>query len=257
MTDNNKNTKQTIMKAGIAVSAATVAGILISKKGEDLNTEEFAKIVEALQDIDTSTIGQQLCYGNRGKNVANFDPQEDEKYKLDDVDIGTKTEVAATVIKNKKGQIIGYYYKNNCLPGDTPTYTVHYNGQTYRNATLTTGSNDNTLSGVPDGAPGGTSAQAILTVDPASNSVSANGKVIGTATPAPTDGSKNFVVYETEKDGNKHVTGFVETTTGQSFFEGEYGHGTQRDNISQLKTMYLNIINKQINDGNLDPKGRS
>ena len=250
MTDNNQNTKQTIMKAGIAASAAAVAGILISKKGEDLNTEEFAKIVEAMKNINTTSIDQQFCYGYKGKNVANFELEGNEKYKLGVVATGTKTEVAATVIKNEKGQIIGYYYKNNCLPEDTPMYTVHYNGQTYRNATWKHGTNDNTLSDASSSP-----SQDILTVDPISNSVSANGKVIGTATPPPSNGSTNFVVYEKSAgEETQHVTGFVETTTGQGFFEGGIGHGTQRDSVAQVKNLYLTIINQKVTEGDLDPK---
>lgn len=252
---SNTNTKQTVMKAGVAVSAAAVAGILISKKGEALNTEEFEAIVKVIEDMNTdlSSIEKEFCYGKRGNKVASFLEQDDGSTVLNGTNIGTAKSVSATVIKNDEGKIIGYYYQNPTEPGKDPTYTVHYNGQTYRNATLTTGSNGNTLSGVPDGAPEGTSAQAILTVDPTSNSVSANGKVIGTATPPPSNGSTNFVVYETNTTP-PHVTGFVETTTGQGFFEGNIGHGTQRDSVAQVKNLYLETINKKVTDGELDPK---
>lgn len=252
------NTKQTVMKAGVAVSAAAVAGILISKKGEALNTEEFEAIVKVIEDInaDSSSIEKEFCYGKRGDKVASFSEQDDGSTKLNGEDIGTAKSVSATVIKNDEGKIIGYYYQNPPVEGQDPTYTVHYNGQTYRNATMTPGPNGNTLSGVPDGAPEGTSSQAILTVDPTSNSVSANGKVIGTATPAPSNGSTNFVVYEKEITPGEplHVTGFVETTTGQGFFEGSIGHGTQRDSAAQVKNLYLETINKKVTDGELDPK---
>ena len=255
---SNKNTKQTVMKAGVAVSAAAVAGILISKKGEALNTEEFEAIVKIIEDmnIDLSNVQKEFCYGKRGDKVASFS-EENGSTKLNGEDIGTAKSVSATVIKNDEGKIIGYYYQNPPVEGQEPTYTVHYNGQTYRNATMTPGPNGNTLSGVPDGAPKETSSQAILTVDPTSNSVSANGKVIGTATPSPSNGSTNFVVYEKDMGLNKppHVTGFVETTTGQGFFEGSFGHGTQRDNsVAQVKNLYLETINKKVTDGELDPK---
>ena len=253
---SNTNTKQTVMKAGVAVSAAAVAGILINKKGEALNTEEIEAIVKVIEDInaDSSSIEKEFCYGKRGDKVASFSENKTTGSTiLDGKDIGTAKSVSATVIKNDEGKIIGYYYQNPPVEGQDPTYTVHYNGQTYRNATMTPGPNGNTLSGVPDGAPGGTSAQAILTVDPTSNSVSANGKVIGTATPPPSNGSTNFVVYETNTTP-PHVTGFVETTTGQGFFEGNIGHGTQRDSVAQVKNLYLATINKKVTDGELDPK---
>lgn len=231
MANGNSNEKTVKIIAGAAV--VTAAGILVSKKGEDLNAAELAEVAKAMEEIQPDNIKSIFYYGKKGDQKAEFSTK-DNRYGLGDTYSGlTKESVSATLITDKDGKVIGWYYKTA-----ENKYNVFYNGKPYDNVTAELDQN---------GVKFKSGDQEIFTSDPTSGEVTAGDSVVGTATPPPSDGSDNLDIYKSDNT----IKGYIDTTTGRGWFEN-LDHGTQKDDLSAVRNQYLKLINEKVVEGSLD-----
>ena len=124
----SNNTKRNVI-LGTAVVAA--AGILIAKKGAELSAAELEEVAKAMKDIETDEIGSKFFYGTKESQEVSIAQNSAGGSSSPTYTVGAHTglsreSVSATLITDKDGNVIGWYYKVEGNTGDQ--YNVFYDG---------------------------------------------------------------------------------------------------------------------------------
>lgn len=243
MKDSTKN------KLVFGAAVVTAAGYFAYKRGTELNAAELEDIAKAMKDLGEDQADKIEALFHHGKNgseelkITTSTSEGNTTYGFGTKYTGlTKESVSATLITNKDGQVIGWYYKT----GDN-TYNVFYQGKQYDNVTGVVDQN-----GVRFQSGSGDNAQEIFTSNPTTGEVKAGGRVIGKATPPPEDGTKNLDIYRDSNAAKDNIRGYIETTNGNGWVK-DVGFGQHRDDLETLKNRYLELINQSTLEGKLDP----
>lgn len=240
MKDSTKN------KLVFGAAVVTAAGYFAHKRGTELNAAELEDIAKAMKELgeeQADKIDALFHHGKNGSEKLEITPPTgggSTGYAFGTEHTGlTKESVSATLITDKDGQVIGWYYKK----GEN-TYDVFYKGKQYDNVTGVVDQN-----GVKFQSGSGDNAQEIFTSNPTTGEVTVAGKPVGTATPPPEDGTKNLDIY---RDSSDNIRGYIETTNGNGWVK-DVGYGQHRDDLETLKNQYLELINERTLEGSLDP----